>query len=516
MKNAMLLGGLILVVGCGAAPPGPAHAPAPTPAVDPGPPAPPPYSGPRAADVWALPEGPRDAAEAPAAPVAVSTAAWARAVKAKGIGSMPTRCAAFARPAAAKPRLADLGAALEETDAAKRDALLAAIEGPNEGLAPVLRAARADLAPTECADAIVDPMLTRSAGAAPMAVGLSLAAKLARTATSAPAMKDASNKEKVKRFIQGPLRAWMVEQASAIEALSAPASELTGLARGVVAVEAGMADLRLVDRIRSAPTPGSWDKDLKAIYEAALDEALEPRKARGRDAALVGLADLAAAGIMYDARVERARALLSKLYGGRRIDALDGLLLPGEVARPSAAQETTLAILRSDPAQHDALARLGAPAAPPASTARARLEMGRTYWRRVDFVEAAHAAAKDARPEGRLLLALALALAKGPVSAREMMSAPSPSALGLAGTEALDALAAEPSSVAGLAAFDAAHLRSLAAPDGAPAGPWFTDVATRFEKAAALLEDSAQKRRAMERAAAAEATAKAIVGQAAR
>ena len=114
-----------------------------------------------------------------------------------------------------------------------------------------------------------------------------------------------------------------MSQASAIDALSAPASELTGLARGIVAIQAGLADLRLVDRIRSSPTPSTWDSELKAVYEAGLDEALEPRKTRGRDAALVGLLDFAAAGIMHDERVELARRLLSKLYGGRRIDALD-------------------------------------------------------------------------------------------------------------------------------------------------------------------------------------------------
>jgi hypothetical protein len=150
-----------------------------------------------------------------------------------------------------------------------------------------------------------------------------------------------------------------------------------------------------------------------------------------------------------------------------------------------------------------------------AKVARERLELGRRSWRRVDFVEAAHAAsagaADDAKadPAPRLVLALALALAKGPASAKEMMTAPSPSALGLSNTEALDALAGERSPVAGMAAFDAAYLRSLCPPEGEAAGPYLADVAARFRKAARLLEDSAQKKRAEGLAADAEAASKA-------
>lgn len=492
MKNAMVLGGVLLVVGCGGAPPEPPRAPAaPTAAsTEPSSPHDPPQAK---ADPWALPGAPRDETQSASPPKDVATAAWAKASKVKGVSAPPATCAAFVKPSPAKA--ADLKTVIETQDAVKRNALLAALEPQDKWI----RVTRAELAPTECADGIVDPLLAPSSSVpgepGQVAIGLSLAAKLARTATTAPAMKDASDKEKVKRFIQGPLRAWMVEQATAIEALSAPAAELTGVARGLVAIEAGMADLRLVDRIRSAPTPSSWDKELKAIYEAALDEALEPRKTRGRDAALRGLADFAAEGIVHDARVTRARALLSKLYGGRRIDALDELLLPPENEPPSVPERT---LARVDPS----FVRT--------TSARARFEMGRNYWRRVDFVEAAHAAAKDKTPDGRLLLALSLALSKGPTSAGAMMAAPAPSALGLGNTDALDALAAEPSSVAGMAAFDAAHLRSLSPPDGAAAGPWFADVSARFEKAASLLEDPAQKKRAKERAAAADATSKAV------
>jgi hypothetical protein len=436
----------------------------------------------------------------------VRTDGWAKAVKVRGVAPPPTSCAPYAK-AAPKPGSGTVAAALAERDPVKRDAMLAAVQ-PSPDLAPTLRAIRANLAPTECADAITDPALsapTLSGMAGQMTLGLSLASKLSRTASQAPSLKDASDKEKVKRFIQGPLREWMVQQASAIDALSAPAGELAGLPRGVVAIEAGMADLRLVDRIRSAPTPSNWDKELKAVYEAALDEALEPRKVRGRDAALVGLAEFAAAGVVEDDRVERARALLSKLYGGRRIDALDALLLSSKDLDVGAIPQTVLLLAPDD----DRRAKLSLPAPSNVKSARTRFEMGRKYWRRVDFVEAAYGASKDVTPEARLVLALSLTLAKGPRQAREMMETPA-SALRLGSTDALDALAAGTSPVAGFAAFDAAHLRSLSPPEGAAAGPFFGDVAARFRKASALLEDPAQKKRAEERAAEAESLAKSI------
>lgn len=397
----------------------------------------------KTADVWALPETPRDN-EAPVPPAATryKLDGWKNASKAKGVPAAPAVCAD----------------AIKKAKDAKTDADLVAV---------------AMAAAPECGDAIVDPALAKhgdpSDDAGQRLVALSLAGKLARTAAVAPAMKDAADKAKVKAFIQGPLRTWMVEQATAIDTLASAGTALTSGPRAIVAVEAGMADLRLVDRIRSAPTPSTWDKELKAVYEAALDEALEPRKSRGRDAALVGLSDYASAGAVGEPRVERARALLSKLYGGRRIDALDTLVEGGK---------------------------------------NPRLQRGKLYWRRVDFVEAAHDAAKNKDPESRLSLALALALAKGPNGAKEMMTLPAES-LNLDHTEALDALAAEGGTIGGAAAFDAAYLRSLCIPSGDKSGPYLADLSARFKKAASLTEDATLKAKANQLASDAEATAKA-------
>jgi hypothetical protein len=138
-----------------------------------------------------------------------------------------------------------------------------------------------------------------------------------------------------------------------------------------------------------------------------------------------------------------------------------------------------------------------------AAAARRKLDLGRKYWRRSDFVDAAYAAnaAND-----RIVLATALALAHGPANAAEMMRAASPSALDLAHTDALDALVAEGGPSAAMAAFDAAYLRSLSPPD-ADAGPYWKDVATRFRKAASLLTDPAEKKKAEDRANDADAAA---------
>lgn len=488
----------------GSAPAGSTATPAPQPA--------------KPADPFAVPESPRDEPTEPASSAPVSLDAWQKAKKAKGVGPSPSSCLAHAKKV-------EKGSAVE-------------------------RAQRADLSPVECGDAIVDPLLETldaAAGAskdAPdnvrLAIGFSLAGKLARTALAPPSMGEAvsrNDKEKVKAFITGPLKTWAVAQSAAIELLSSGAAGLTGYARGIAAIEAGIAELRLVDKIRSAPVPASWDAELKAIYEAALDEALEPRKKRGRDAALVGLSDLAKAGILRDPRIDRARVLLTKLYGGRRVDALDGLLLPAPapVLAAQTPEEKTIATtptfwldardfaVGKDPRVlsrgvtapvRDHFRQAAADSADEARSpyARARLDMGRVYWRRVDFVEAAHAAAASTKPEDRLVLAVSLALAHGPNGAAEMMRAATPSALDLKHTEALDALAA-PSGIggalAGMAAYDAAHLRALSPPDGDDAAPYWADVSARFRKAETLLGDPAHKKSAAARAAEIDAIAKA-------
>lgn len=501
----------------------------------------------RPSDPFAVPASPRDdaAADSAASSAPLSLDAWQKARTAKGVAPSPPSCAAYANRAPSK-EATDAVRTFGEKDPAKRDALLVAL-GKQPGASLVAtNVMRADLAPVECADTIVDPLLVAftakppataapasatSAGDAPdfvrLAVGFSLAGKLARTASAAPPMGAIRDKEKVKAFVGGPLKTWLLEQSTAIELLSSGAAGLSGYARGVAAIEAGIAELRLVDKMRSAPVPAAWDAELKAVYEAALDEALEPRKKRGRDAALVGMSDFARVGILRDARLDRARALLSKLYGGRRIDALDGLMVPVPNAPPAATPsdaaienvptfwlDTSLVGHAEDAhalsrgvtrGLRERFRKVPEGAADDLRTpyARARLDMGRVYWRRVDFVEAAHAAKSSAKPEDRLVLAVSLALAQGPNGAAEMMRAKTPAELGLQHTEALDALVSEGGPLAGMAAFDAAHLRALSPPDidDAVVAAYLKDVAARFRKAESLLVDAAQKKIAAQRAA---------------
>lgn len=514
------LGAIFLSVACGGnagsppvtptgttTPPGPATASA----TPPGPAKPP------SLESFALPARPAEAdllsrADADAKPI--DAAPLAKVAKVKGVGARPATCAAYeTRTAPAKASKDDLSGALAENDPAKRDGLLVAVSASKPDLVPALRA---DLAPIECADAITDKKIPQTGNVtgphSHVLVGLSLASKLSRTALTPPKMEDTTDKEKVKAFIKGPLAKWVVEQAGAIEALSSGAAGLQGYGRGVAAVEAGIADLRLVDKIRSAPTPKGWDAELKSVYEAALDEALEPRKNRGRDAALVGFSDLAMTGSLHHRSVKSARALLAKLYGGRRIDALDGLLLPPWTAAhadsPIAAYWSLVMPDLASRTEGVGPRPQGCSASGCLAYARARFEMGRVYWRRADFIEAAHAA-KEAGddPHARLVLALSVALAQGPNGAKEMMLAPTPAALNLGHVEALDSVAREGHATAGLAAFDAAHLKSIAVPEGEGAAAHLRELASRFKKAAPLLPDASTKDLAVKRAEEAELAA---------
>ncbi|HEU4537104.1 MAG TPA: hypothetical protein VFS00_23445, partial [Polyangiaceae bacterium] len=377
-----------------------------------------------------------------------------------GVGPAPAACQAFAkrRPAKApacaeRPAaLAALDAALAVADAGKRDAALLgldACEGLPAGLATALRA---ELAPAGCADAIVGPALAKPPPrlAASMQQTLfahAVAARLARTVGAAPKLAPPYDKARVLAHLQGPLKAWMTEQAAAVQRLSELGASLAFYARGVVALEAALADMRFVGVVRGAPVPEEFkrDRELSDAYYGALDQVLEPRKARGRDAALVGLRDFAQVGVVSDARLERARTLLSELYGGKRVDALDPLIVPPLGPAPREAVDERLAAAL--PTYYAGL--LFAGREPSAPFARAllergmpwslraklgpaaeldpelrklalsgRLALGRRYRRAVDFDEAAAHGARfpaASRPDDvRLAFALALALRGGP------------------------------------------------------------------------------------------------------
>ncbi len=475
----------------------------------------------------------------------------------KGLAEPPKACNAFvSRKAAAAPTCKTRDEALEALDKAlavaapdKRDAQLAGLEscaGLPTGLA---RALRAEMAPLECGDALVEAMVKSPPAGIDGAVyatlrGLATAARIARTGTTPPKLAPPFDRKRVEEFVGGPMKEWMSAQATAIETLSKEGLKLSSYARGIAALEAGMAELRIVEAVRGAPVPAEFAKDteLANVYYAQLDQFLDPRKDRGRDATLVGLRDLAQVGVLHDARIDRARSLLARLYGGRRIDALDALLVPplGKaetsnvherlamklptfyagllVPRDAAKKAAVLRSLieRGVPLSHRIALRDGELSSDVRRLyARARLEFGRTHLRALDFDQAAALLAglpaAERTDEDKLMQALVEALRNGPEDAAVMVrNAPVPM-LGMGDVKALDAFSStQPKGpLAGMAAFDAALVRHITAPIGADAA-YFRDVASRYRNAATMLTDTNHKKTAEERAKSAEATAAAI------
>jgi hypothetical protein len=428
----------------------------------------------------------------------------------------PTGCAGNApfRPA--------LAAALALDDATARDAALACLELREEAPPGALRALRAELGPETCADAIAAPALqSPPKGLRPeleqVLLGLLLSGRLSRLLGEPPAPEPPLTKERFRTFFAEKLTPWVVAEAAAIEKLSSDAARLSGYGRGLGAIAAGNADLRFVEMVRKIPLPDEMkaDKQVSDAYYGELDQALEPRKIRGRDAALVGLRTFAELGALTDPRVARARGLLNQLWAGSRIDALDRLLLPPLEALDTSTPELALAarlptfyagLLLADADATDpkllrallerglfaeARAKLGVATLPvPVRVlfARALVETGRHYFRASDFKAAsAVLGAQKTNETGALLGALAQALESGPVDATELMLK-GPFVRGTGDVRGLDAEAQRHGRYAGYAAFDAAAVLELAPKQDDPA--FWDDLAARFSKAEKLLGGS--------------------------
>lgn len=445
---------------------------------------------------------------------------------------------------------ADLADALAQTGAA-RDAALSALERCDAFEAGLLRALRADLGPAECADVLVaaivgedapahEPVVSSAAHVAlapdvrEALVGLGLAARLRRLAGAPPAAPAQHDKPTLEEYFKSALFPWIERQAGAIYAMASQGKELHGYAKGVVAVEAGNADMRFVEIARDAPIADEIAQypEARDVYYATLDERLEPRKGRGSAAALVGLREMAHVGVRTSERVASARSLLSRAYGGRRVNALDTLLLPPVPAEQ--AKDATAAIASRVPTVY-ATALVGA-ASPSEHLVRAHLQMGmptslrrevetgaggpvtqlllgralfeqgRTYFRAQDFQDAHQlltrlldrdpevratapstdtSLTKEQREEALLLRALSTALLAGPRDAAEMIARGPRFADALGNLIFLDGIAGSASPQAGRAAFNAAYLRELVVP---PADPdaW-RDLAARYGAAAERL-----------------------------
>lgn len=412
-----------------------------------------------------------------------------------------------------------LAQALAKSVAEERDAALACLEAARELPPGTVRALRAELAPVACGDALVAPMLEAPPKGLPREIestmlGLVVSARLSRLLMEPPAPTPPVTRDGFRAFFAETLTPWVLSQAAAIERLSLEGSRLTGYGRGIAAIAAGNADLRFVEMVREVPLPDEMkaDKDVRDAYYGALDAALEPRKVRGRDAALVGLRAFAEIGAVYDPRVTRARELLAKLWSGSRVDALDRLLVPEAPAVDTSAPQLAVAahlptfyagyLLRdldpNEPKLLRAFMQQGLPAPMHAKLdkselsepvrllyGRIKLESGRRFFRAADF-ERAHALLANAKSEeGRLMVALAQSLEKGPADAAELMLK-GPFVKGTGDVSALDAEAARKGRYAGFAAFDAAYVLQLAPkPDDAA---YWDDLAARFAAAAKLLK----------------------------
>jgi hypothetical protein len=473
----------------------------------------------------------------------------------------PESCARYRRVAEARQAL---GAAGCQSANAFRESLVQALDaapsGRDEALAPLtscgfpvpgwVTALRAELAEPECADVIVGgalegPVKLR-ADVGDTLKGLSIAAQLSRLVRDPPRVQQPT-KEQFEAYFKDQLTPWIFEQAHAVHRLSENAARLAGYGRAVAAVEAGIADMRFVEVVREVPLPTSMaaEGDLSEAYYGALDQALEPRKARGRDAALAGLDELGTLGVLASPRVDRARSLLSSLYGGRRIDALDGLLLPPLPSyEPSSVAERLLVRLPTfyagillddvdptDPRILRAMLAQGlgersrrvldsSPISQDAAMlyARALVRLGQLYWRSSDFVAAARVAnlsplgGRSPSDEAVLLNALADALKQGPEDARQMMLGGPRYPEGLDKVDALNRLTSGKTSLAGYAAFDAAHLSSLVPPlaDARAAADNWHKIAARFELAARRLPGPSERDLAKERARQAKEVAAAV------
>jgi hypothetical protein len=494
-------------------------------------------AGPAAAPAKA----PESAAPAPSAsspePVAQKPSGAAAPIAAPPPGEECTPYAAIQQGACGSGNLTELLASALADNGVGRDRKLACLEKSSEAPAGWVRALRAELAPRGCGDVVVGDAANGAGAARDLSdtlVALAASAKLYRTVRQPPLPRAPFDKPAFLKHFKEVLIPWISEQARSVDQLSKVGPRLSGYGRGLVALEAGLADLRFVSVARSVelPTEMKSDPEIRETYLVALEQALEPRVTRGRDAALVGLGELSRQGVTHDARVTEARALLSELFAGRRLDALDRLALPAlpPLQADSPALEVAAKLpafyavkLSASPAMGDAKllrARLeqGVPPAlwldakPPATpelavlAQRGLFQLGQLYFWAEPFTRAAAIETPKGNDDAALIGALAKVLARGPRHAAAMMLGPTTLPAELRETAPVDALAKGKGNVAGMAELDAAYLRALSPPANDPS--FWKEQAARYKRAEQKLTDKSAKALAGELAKAAQATEK--------
>lgn len=454
----------------------------------------------------------------------------------------------------------DLAAALA-LEGEPRDRALQELEACDAFQPGLIRALRADLASAVCADLLVLPVVGDAAkipanvphDLREALVGLGLAARLARLAGTPPAPPKARDKDTLDLYYKEQLFPWIEAQAGAIYTMASQGKELRGYGRGLVAIEAGNADMRFVEIARDAPIAKEIESypEARDLYYATLDERLEPRKARGSAAALVGMREFAQLGIRASERIASARALLSRAYGGRRVNALDTLLLPNlpaekatDAASAIASQVPTVyasALVGTPPITAEltrAHMQMGMPTGLRRAVeageggslsqlylARALFESGRTYFRAQDFQDTNHilnrlldgdannSLSAEQLEHAILLRALSVALLAGPKDAAEMIAQGPRFAEALGNLVPLDGLAAGTSEQAGRAAFNSAYLRELVIKPADPAA--WAALSQAYDRAARQLKGD-EARRAKDRARACQDIEKTVKAELAR
>lgn len=470
----------------------------------------------------------------PPSSVEVSTSSTTTS-KATGLGAAPPglvppaeECKSYTGGAPAACAGGDFDERLAEAlglSGTERDSRLRCLESAKEAPAGLMHALRADLAPRGCADVVVGEDASAPGAGREVSetiIALGVAARLHRTVRQPPLPRAPFDKQQFIKHFKEVLTPWIREQAHAVDVLSQVGPRLTGYARGVVALEAGLADMRFVNVARAIELPEEMknDAELRETYLVSLEQGLEPRVVRGRDAALVGFGELARQGIINDVRLKDARQLLSELYAGRRIDALDRLLLPAPLPLTTDTAALKVAALLpafyalklsttpnvDDPKLLRARLEQGVPPAIWLSTGpakspelallaqRALFQLGQTYFWAEPFGKAAAIEVPAQDAGATLVSALAKVLSQGPRNAAALLLGPPTLPATLRETAELDALAKAKGPTAGLAEFDAAYLRSMAPPANDPV--FWKDQAARYDRAQKKLEDKSAKSRA--------------------
>lgn len=500
---------------------------------------------------------PPAAPAAPAAPTPESGApTTAEPAAPDVVGPLPDYCDKFAVSAPttgaelpAATCLSALDTALGETSPELSIRALSGLEDCPLFAPGLIRALRAELAPEECADALTGPLVQNPKPGQTPAItdvlrGLSVGARLARTSTEVPSVESSVDRAAFLAVLKERLTPWFRTQAHAIHTLATEGASLSGYGKAIAAVQSGLADLRFVESVRaiSLPKEMASDPEVVQVYEQALEDALEPRKTRGRDAILVALRLFSELGVIHDRRLQAARTKIGQLYSGSRIDALEALLLPAYPPAQGSTVEQRLAArlptfyaeqllppaVALDPAVLRGLLERGLPPrirdtlaksafGPNVATVYARglVELGTRYFTPASFDQAATLTAGGAtaspaeKAEAELLSAVAEALRGGPPNTVVLMLRGPLLPEGMGNVTLLDQLGHGKSPAAGFALFNAAHILSIL-PQKSPNPAYWTDIATRFERAARLLVDPQHQRIAKSRAEDARATAEAV------